>query len=110
MLSKVTVSKVMEDLYGMPFASPRSTQETGAIKLTAAEVFIAALLAPVQSYASFEEHEAKVNLAERIKDAEECVDLSDEEIELLKDLVPRTNNLPLIVSRAIGALQEKEGN
>lgn len=108
-MRKIEVSFVIKDLEGNPLASAKSNQEKGLILLTVGEVFVNTLLAPVARPESYEESAAKVSLAERIASAKKDIELEDKEIELLRELVPRNNNLPLIVARAVGILQEKEG-
>ena len=104
---KIDVSEKIKDLYGTPYASPRSTPK-GVIYLTAAEVYITALLGPTPQPIPYEQCKERVELADRLKDAEGETELEDREIEILKGLVPITNNLPLIVAKAVGLL-EKEG-
>ena len=105
----VDVTKVLEDLEGNKFASPKSSQKDGVVLLTLAEVYAMALESPVRmDPKDLNECSRRVELSRKIRTAEKEVEFSAEETAMLEILVNQAHNLPLVVAQAVEALK-KEG-
>lgn len=109
-MKSVVVTTVLKDLYDSVYASPRSSRKNGFIELTNGEIYVQALMSPTERSESYESSLYKVELAKKIKTAQEegsPVELDDKEIQLLEALVPMANNLPLVVAQAVGLLKKE---
>lgn len=103
----VKLSSVIFDFDGNAYASSKSTPGAPPVLLTVREVFINALLAPIRLDMSSEtECQYRVALAEEIRDAGSEMEIEETQKECIKTLVNKTNNLPLVVARALEVLKE----
>jgi hypothetical protein len=110
LMIEVDVSQELTDLEGIGYVSSKSTQQSGVIVLTLKEVFAEALVSPVRMDPNdMGECLHRAQLAKDIKAAEGTIEISAQDAEMIKTLVNKTYNFPLVVAQALEALQEKEG-